>query len=245
LHSAFRLCSSVSVWTAGGQLGACSCEKLVPIRASVPKPKIQVNNASQQTIDLSGCPSTLPPLLSLPFLYIKSFNPSSKSSTYHKLQATLIFLTCLLTPPKPSYLLNRKDESRSVVRTLSPLTFFHPKKQETPSCLPFGTSKGIREEFSCAEQKSTWTSTLVSRSPSASSRPRTGAAPSRPPRLTSRLSSIYHKPSSGSDGKVNPIPLPRPKTIDIAKRESASHERRTATARAAERRFTFETSTGE
>jgi hypothetical protein len=141
--------------------------------------------------------------------------------------------------------LNWKDESRSVVRTLSPLTFFHPKKQETPSCLPFGTSKGIREEFSCAEQKSTWTSTLVSRSPSASSRPRTGAAPSRPLRLTSRLSSIYHKPSSGSDGKVNPIPLPRPKTIDIAKRESTSLVRRTATARATERRFTFETSAGE
>jgi hypothetical protein len=72
----------------------------------------------------------------LPFLHI------TNSSTF-----PIIF--DFLHNPHTTTPIQSKDELKKRIPTLSSSHLLSPqKKQETPSCLPFDPSKGIREEFS-------------------------------------------------------------------------------------------------
>lgn len=154
--------------------------------------------------------------LSLPFL--TSINTFHLTSTTH--HCTHIVASCpalQLTTHQYFLLIGKTSPEASSPRSLTHL--LSPQRSKRPLLVFLSARRKAFEKSSpCTEQKSIWTSTPASRSPSAFSRRRTAAAPSKPQRLTSRVRSTFHRASSASDGTVNSIP-PQPRTIDIVRRE--------------------------
>lgn len=115
-------------------IGTSATSRKFPSKQSGSTKANHLSTLPIHALSASSSPPSLNNTITIILLTLNSrfqFPQSSHSPPHHQLQ-----------PP------NRKDESRSVATdALFPPLLSPKKKQETPSCLPFGTSKGIREEF--------------------------------------------------------------------------------------------------
>ena len=166
-----------------------------------------------------------------------SFLPHHQNQLYTILHSPLSTLSQRTIHLKS---IERRVEKRP--RTPSSSTSF-TRRSERPLLVFLSVYRKAFEKRSLHPRPSIWTLTPASRSPSASSRRRTGTTPKlQPQKLTSRESSTYQLANSASDGKANTLrtpPIFLLGTSDSARKKSVSAVKRIVTVRAAEKTSTF------